>query len=189
MSTRRLIAPLTERWNEGERDWSYVKDPSEDIARWERTTGLSLPDAYRRFMLAFNGGRIYPRLFRYTVPLEFYPSTEPVTYVNPFYSWADAERYWRGDVYDRGTPPDMLFIGCNPGGLEILLSLRPADFGQIFCWLHSTNIWGTDGNDRLWLQAVSFEAFLDSLYDEPDGSDYDDWRRPIYDKLAKPLVF
>ncbi|MBD2748177.1 SMI1/KNR4 family protein [Microvirga sp. BT688] len=64
MSTRRLIAPLTERWNEGEQDWFYVKDPSEDIARWEGSTGHSLPDAYRRFMLAFNGGCVYPRLFR-----------------------------------------------------------------------------------------------------------------------------
>ncbi|MBD2748178.1 hypothetical protein IC232_15885 [Microvirga sp. BT688] len=83
----------------------------------------------------------------------------------------------------------MLFIGCNPGGLEILLSLRAADFGQIFCWLHSTKIWGTEGNDQLWLQAPSFEAFIASLYDEPDRSDYDDWHIPIYDKLAKPLVF
>ena len=70
------------------------------MVRWEKSTGLSLPDAYRRFMLAFNGGRVYPRLFRYTVPLEFYPSTEPVTYVDPFYPWAGAERYWRGDIYE-----------------------------------------------------------------------------------------
>jgi hypothetical protein len=189
MSSRRLIAPVTERWNQGERDWSYVKDPSQDIARWEISTGLALPDKYRRFMLKFNGGRVYPRIFQYNVPLTQYPSNEPVTVVNPFYSWTAAEKHWRGDIYGRGTPPEMLFIGCDPGGLEILLSLRPKDFGHIFCWVHSTNIWGTDGNDQIWHQASSFEAFLDSLYDESDGSDYDDWHVPIYDKLAKELVF
>jgi hypothetical protein len=30
------IAPTTERWNEGERDWSFVKDPRADIEAWER---------------------------------------------------------------------------------------------------------------------------------------------------------
>jgi hypothetical protein len=55
--------------------------------------------------------------------------------------------------------------------------------------VHSTNIWGTDGNDRIWHQAGSFEAFLESLYDEPDASDYENWHVPIFDKLAKPLVF
>lgn len=189
MSNRRLIAPVTEGWNRGERDWSYVKDASQDIVLWEHSTGLTLPDGYRRFMLKFNGGRVYPRLFRCNVPLDRYPSTEPVTMVKPFYSWATVESRWRGDAYGKGNPPDMLFIGCDPGGLEILLSLRPADCGHIFCWPHTKNIWGTDGNTQVWHQADSFEAFLESLYDWPDGSDYAKWHVPIYDKLAKPLVF
>jgi hypothetical protein len=189
MIPQRLIVPVTERWNEGERDWSYVKDSSQDIVLWETSTGHHLPEGYRRFMLKFNGGSVYPRLFRYSVPLDLHPSTEPVTLVDPFYSWADVEAYSHGDTYGRGNPPDMLFIGCNPGGLEILLSLRPTDFGQIFCWPHNKTIWGTDGNDQIWYQAPSFEAFLDSLYEEADGSDYEHWHVPIYDKLAKPLVF
>ncbi|MFC1458999.1 SMI1/KNR4 family protein [Microvirga arabica] len=186
---RRLIVPVTERWNEGEQDWSFVKDPSHDIRIWEKTNGMRLPDGYRRFMLAFNGGCVYPRLFFYAVPLEYYPSTEPVTFVDLFYSWSDVRKYSRGDVYGRGNPPDMLFIGSTPGGLQILMSLRAEEFGQIFCWVHNTNIWGTDGNDHIWYQASSFENFLKSLYDEPDRSDYDNWRIPIYDKLAKPLAF
>ncbi len=189
MTVRRLIIPVTERRNEGERDWSFVKDPRQAIAAWEDRTGHRLPDGYRRFMLAFNGGRVYPRLFRYSLPLKHYPSVEPITILNPFYSWDSAERYWHGEVYRRGTPPDMFFIGCDPGGLQILMSVRAEDYGQIFCWVHSTNVWGTDGNDRLWHQADSFENFLDTLFDEPDESDYKSWNRPGYDKLAKPLVF
>jgi hypothetical protein len=189
MGSKRLIAPLTERWNEGERDWSYVADPSKDIARWEHDTKQKLPDGYRRFMLKFNGGRVYPRLFRYKVPLERYPSNEPVTMVDPFYDWAYVEAHWRGEVYGKGTPPDMLIIGTNPGGLQILLSLRPVDRGHIFCWPHTSNFWGTEGNTQVWHQADSFETFLESLYDEPDGSDYAFWREPFDDELVRPLVF
>lgn len=189
MSTQRLIAPVTAGWNRGERTWSFVKDASGDIARWERDTGLKLPHGYLRFMRAFNGGRVYPRLFRYQVPPDRYPSTEPVTQVDPFYSWDDAQAHWRGEVYGRGNPPGMLFIGCDPGGLEILMSLRPVDRGHIYTWPHSTNIWGTDNNTEIWHQADTFEAFLESLFDWPDGSDYSAWRLPIYAQLARPLVF
>ena len=189
MNPNRMIAPVTDGWNRGERDWSYVADASGDISRWEQQTRRKLPGAYRRFMLRFNGGRVYPRLFRHNVPMERYPSTEPVTMVDPFYPWADVESHWRGDIYGRGTPPEMLTIGCDAGGLEILLSARREDFGHVFCWPHTRNIWGTDGNTEIWHQADSFEAFLESLYDLPDGSDYDGWHVPIYDKLAKPLAF
>lgn len=185
----RIIAPITEGWDRGERDWSYVVDPRQAIEAWEARTGLALPDGFRRFMLAFNGGRPHPRLFRYTVPLERYPSTEPVTQLAPLYSWASVEAHWRGEVYGSGTPRGMLLIGCDPGGLEVLLSLRPEDAGQIFTWVHTTAPWGTEDNDQIWHQADSFEAFLDSLFDWPDGSDYRGWRVPIFDRLARPLVF
>jgi hypothetical protein len=186
---RRLIAPETERWNEGERDWAFVKDPCQDIALWESRTERLLPDGYRRFMLAFNGGRVYPRLFRYNVPLDLYPSAEPVTLVDPFYSWARVEEYWRGSVYSRAMPENMLVIGGDPGGLEILLSVRPDNYGQIFCWVDGSHSDDTHENDRIWFQAASFEGFLDSLYDEADGSDYENWHVPAYDKLAKPFLF
>ncbi len=117
MDVRRLIAPLTERWNEGERDWAFVKDPNHDIARWEESTGLSLPDGYRRFMLRFNGGRVYPRLFHCSMGR---PDSqgEFTTFIDPFYSWTKVETYTRGDMYGKGTPPEMLFIGCDPGALK-----------------------------------------------------------------------
>lgn len=189
INSKRLIAPTTAGWNKGERDWSYVADPNRDIARWEQETKHILPSDYRRFMLKFNGGRVFPRLFRYTVPLDRYPSTQPCTKVKVFYSWAEVVSYGRGDIYGKGNPADMLFIGCDPYSLEILLSLRPTDFGHIFCWVHTSTPWGTEGNTEVWHQADSFEGFLASLYDRTDGSDYGAWHVPIYDKLAKPLEF
>ena len=162
MDVRRLIAPLTERWNEGERDWAFVKDPNHDIARWEESTGLSLPDGYRGFMLRFNGGRVYPRLFGRWFPRRVHHLQRPVLFV------------------DESRTLGALKFSCR-------FVRRITDI--FFCWFHSTNIWGTDDNDRIWYQAASFEAFLGSLHDEPDGSDYESWRTPLFDKLAKPLVF
>ena len=52
------IVPNTERWNEGERDWTFVPDPKNEIAAWERRTGIRLPDEYRKFLLKFNGGSV-----------------------------------------------------------------------------------------------------------------------------------
>ena len=61
----------------------------------------------------------------------------------------------------------MFFLGSTGGGVEVLMSLRPKDHGAIYCWYHSTNIWGTDGNDdgALYEQAESLAAFLSSLTD------------------------
>ena len=37
------------------------------IARWEQDNATALPDDYRSFMLRYNGGRVYPLIFNYTI--------------------------------------------------------------------------------------------------------------------------
>ncbi|SCY43994.1 SMI1/KNR4 family protein [Microvirga guangxiensis] len=130
----RLIVPLPEHWYSNEPGWSSVKNPSQDIARWESETGLSLPDDYRRFMLAFNGGYVYPSHFRHGVPRNLSPHGGDATFVSQFYNWTIAERYWHGEMWGKAKPPDMFEIGSDPDGLSIFLSLRSADHGQVFCW-------------------------------------------------------
>lgn len=182
------IAPYTERWNEGECDWSYVEDPRAEIERWEYETGLQLPAEYRTFMLRFNGGRVYPRQFR--TPLAQEPIDEPmypnsdVTYVDIIMSWASVESHWRGDTYGEGVPPQYLIIADTPGPIQLLMAMTDADYGKIFSWYHSQYTWGTDGNDKMYFQSDCFRQFIQSLVDE-DGTDFQSWRLPIYDKLAR----
>lgn len=181
------IVPTTERWNEGERDWSYVEDCRADLMRWEGEVGLKLPAEYREFMLRYNGGRVHPRMFIHTIPIEAIPSASNKTYVNVIYRWRIVESHWKGTTYGMGVPPQHIVFGGTPGAIQLLMSLNPNDYGKIFAWVHSTNIWGTDNNDRAYFQSDGFHSFLRSLFDDEDGSDYKSWRTPTYDRLAKEL--
>lgn len=180
-----MILPVTENWNEGERDWSFVKDAREDIKVWETNAGKKLPDDYRRFMLKFNGGRVYPSLLRHNVTSY---SAEP-TILEYFYSWDDVVRHANMEVYFSGTPEGFLIIGGDPGGLEVLLSYRDEDAGKIFCWYHTTTSWGTEDNKVVWHQAESFSELLASLYDDESETSHQHWYMPVCDVLARPLQF
>lgn len=161
-----------------EGDWTSVEDPSRQIEKWTADTGHELPADYRNFSVGYNGGRIYPLIFDRTIPSEIYAMGEPATFVNSFYPWEMVERIWDGDVFGGRTPPNMLVIGSSPGGIEILLSVVPQTFGQVFLWLHSQSGWGEEGNDRVWLQAESFRSFIESLYENDDEEGYDYWHLP-----------
>jgi SMI1 / KNR4 family (SUKH-1) len=178
----RLIRPLAQ-------DWNSVPNPSKDIERWERENRRQLPDDYRRFLLTYNGGRVYPLIFRYSIRLEFYPSDDATTFVDPLYEWAYVEEIHSGAVFGEGLPPVHLSIGSNPGDLEILISFQEKTYGQILCWLHSSTPWGEEGNDRMWRQSSSFTDFMGSLFENADNAGYEHWFRPGLKHLQKELRF
>lgn len=186
------IVPYTKNWNDGERDWSFVEDPTSAIETWENREGVQLPDDYRRFMLKFNGGRVYPRKFKHNLgPINLGPFVDDSgeTYVDLIFSWASVESHWRGETYGDGVPPNHLVIADDPGGINLLLSTATESRGRIFAWPHSTDKWGTDRNTKIYTQSESFSAFLESLYDDADQSDYVDWKLPIYEQLQKELEY
>lgn len=179
------IMPITKNWNEGERDWSYVKDARLDIEQWEAASGKKLPNDDRRFMLKFNGGRVYPSLFQHNEPNYF----QGPTFLEIFYDWAYVQHHFEGKEYGAGTPADFLIIGGDPGGLQVLLSCRDEDAGQIFCWVHKTIPWGDEDNRDVWHQANSFSELVTSLYEDESGTSHDHWYIPLCDSLARPLQF
>jgi hypothetical protein len=181
------IAPLTERWNEGERDWSFVKNPRSDIERWECEESIRLPEDYREFMLRFNGGYVYPRIFRHNVPNKQMPLASNELTVDPIYDWRTVESHWRGDTYGDSLPPGYIAFAGTPGSLELLMGLHAPNRGKIFSWVQHGSSWATDGNVHIHPQADSFTEFLGSLFDDEDRTDYDGWHLPMYDKLAKDL--
>jgi hypothetical protein len=185
------IVPVTESWNDGECDWSFVKDPRLEIEAWEQREGLLLPESYRKFMLEYNGGNVYPSLFHTQAALQGmlgpYEPTSDVTLVDCILSWATVEEHWRGETYDRGVPPLHLVFAQTPGSIQLLMSLTPKNHGQIFTWIHSSNDWGTENNSLLFPLANSFTEFLRGLYDDEEKTSYDYWYAPSYDTLAKEL--
>jgi hypothetical protein len=181
------IAPYTEGWNEGQRDWSFVRDPRIAIEAWETREGIHLPEDYRKFMLQFNGGYVYPRIFRHNIPKTAMPLGNDEMPVDPIYDWRTVEGHWRGETYGLGIPPRHLAIAGTPGSLELLMALDDPNFGSIFAWVQSGSIYGTDTNVEIYPQAGGFTEFLMSLHDDAERSDHDAWHLPIFDKLAKEL--
>jgi hypothetical protein len=183
------IAPYTDRWNEGERDWSFVEDPHDEIDAWQKREDLLLPDSYRNFMLRYNGGRVYPRLFRSDSALGMrlgpYVCESDEMYCDLIFPWSYVEHHWRGETYGKGVPPRHLVFAETPGSIQLLMALTPENYGRVYAWMHSNWDWGEEGNNLIFPLANSFLEFLSSLYDDDQNSDYQQWHSPIYDQLAK----
>ncbi|MCI5065107.1 SMI1/KNR4 family protein [bacterium] len=127
------IAPYTKGWNNGERDWSFVEDPRASIEAWEERESLSLPIGYRNFLLEYNGGRVYPRLFQHAVGSLVagpYVDESAVTYVELIYPWSVVEGHWRGETYGEGVPPNHLVVAGTPGEIELLMSLESDSYAR-----------------------------------------------------------
>ncbi len=184
------IAPLTEGWNNGQMDWSYVENPTEAIEHWEKDSGFTLPPSYREFMIRYNGGYVYPRLFK--TPLlsgqsgPYYDDSNLI-YIDPVYCWKTVEINWNGEWYGRDPiPENYLLIAGTPAAIELLLSLNPNDFGYVYSWRHSVYKWGSDENSQIHLQAQSFAQFLEGLFDD-NGEDYENWYIPAYENLIRDI--
>lgn len=178
-----LIAPL-------EQDWAAPAAIAADLAALEHSLGARLPEPFRQFCLRFDGGYPYPNMFDAAIiRAGAVISADPMMFVEFFYPLAEMQAHWQGETYGEGCPPEMLLIGNEPGGVEILLSLRAQTLGMVYLWQGSTNIWGSDGNDEgaLHLQAPSFGAFLAQLCDTPDKAGHAHWATPRHLALAREL--
>lgn len=178
-----IIAPV-------EDEWQTLPTLDAQITAWEAAHAVRLPAAYRAFLLAYNGGSPYPNVFDVAVPDAVWDSTDKQTFVDPLYDFAYASSLFAGDTFGDGTPKGFFFIGCNPGGLELLISLRSKDAGSIHCWYGTDVAWGTADNTEaaVYLQAGSFPDFVKSLYDTDDKIGYDYWESPRHKMLARPLT-
>jgi hypothetical protein len=156
----------------------YLHEPGDPkaLAAFEAEAGVTLPPLYKKLVGEFDEASIYPSLFFPAIPDAVIPNISKGARFDVFYDFETALGYWNGETYGAGRPVGMLFLGSTGGGVEVLMSLRPEDHGKIYCWPHTTNAWGTDGNDldRLFLQADSLGAFLASLTDTHDRSGWAD---------------
>ena len=155
-------------------------DQAGRIQSWETELGTQLPADYRAFLLRFNGGFPYPNLFDEVTPEAGRRGPDTLVICDRLYDLDYAMGLGKGAIYGDAVPPDVVFFGQDPGGMEFLISLREPDFGAVLLWLGTTSRWGTDGNDegRLFKQADSFHAFLAHLYDTEDKLGYRHWATP-----------
>ncbi|MEV4976671.1 SMI1/KNR4 family protein [Streptomyces scopuliridis] len=180
-------------------------DPGE-CGALEREIGLSLPPAYRSFLEAAGGEKL-----DYSVRL---PACEP----EPVQRFDDLYRLGRDDAgeYGWGTllgeyrrsrdrrlaenvpVTGLLPIARNGGSDTLFLDLNPATHGQLHAFVHAVPIPGYLGNHVFTKVAEDFDAYLDSLFIDPDMAEdawadvaecdpSDPWRRTIEEWLDMEL--
>lgn len=175
----RFISPVGEGWEAGEPIASA-------ISSWEQSAGYALPSDYRAFLVNFNDGRPYPNMFRHTSLIPEEGSPNPTEhFVDPFYSWGRTVE-WSHELENR-LPDGCLSIGADPGLLEIVLSLRPEDFGAVYSWVRNWASWGSAENNYLCLQASSFGAFVAALFDDDEQNGHNYWHTPRRESLKRTL--
>lgn len=175
----RWITPVGNEW--------ALKDVAEAVATWERASGLRLPDDYRDFIVRYNGGRPYPLMF-------MHKAREPGNEPNPTEHFVDSFSDWdrvvslTNELGDR-LPRGCLAIGGDPGLIELILSLRPADHGYVYSWVRNWGAWSSPENDYLCPQAQSFRDLVQTLFENDDEDGYEYWCTPASRRTRRLLEF
>lgn len=165
-------------------DFIYHKDklPSQDeVIKLELTIGASLPSEYRDYLLK-RGGGVSPDddvAFRYTDPgvltknkftgeslLAYLSSAvtddKGISELMTHYHYMNSEYSENNFI-----PSNMIIIGSDPGGSNVLLGITGEHIGKVFFWDVSLFPQGDDVPEtyrNISFVADSFTEFLGSLY-------------------------
>ncbi len=148
---------------------SYGQISPEQIQAFEARTGIDLPDAYRKFLLASNGGEPTPDVF--DVP-DWHGQS---TILAGLYGIHDGphrnlEKVLKGSA--GVLPPQFLAIAEDAGGNLVCLGIQGKHRGHIYFWDHEDEL-DEDGKSKLdmsnmYLLAKDLNSFLDKLMPLPE---------------------
>jgi hypothetical protein len=128
----------------------------------ESRFGSRLPEDYREFLLAFNGGKPVPACFQFTSK----SGRTSDSVVNWFLSLSHEEMLNIEAVLgwlDSRIPPDVVPIAIDPFGNFILLGLRGDVRGKVYFWDHDREPERQPDWSNIDLIADSFDGFLRAL--------------------------
>jgi len=164
-------------------------DQQQRVTSFVTSLGVALPAPYQEFLVRFDGGAPYPNIFNDARPAEVRGFPDNQAFCDRLYDLSRVMELQAGDSYGDGIPSGFILIGEDPGGLEIMLSLRSQDFGAIYVWQGTADRWASETNNETLIakQADSFVAFLNSLYDTPDRIGLDQWETPLRKETAVSL--
>lgn len=139
--------------------------PAAALTALEASLGCRLPEDYRDFLVACNGGFLSGTLgYEGHSPTGEYV-TASIHHVGGFREEDYFSLDWRRDIYAGRIPEDLLWIMDDPGGNAICLGLRGPHAGKVYFWDHENepdDEWDgaveTAGNIQL--LADSFSAFV-----------------------------
>ena len=126
----------------------------------ELLLGHALPEPYRSFLLAHNGGCPDPCAFTVLDPLA---GERIIGRVNELYECDELPRMM--GLYRGRIPPDLLPIGDDEDGNQILLRVAGPGIGRVYLWDHRhEHSPPTHGNCAL--LADRFDQLLSRLFDD-----------------------
>jgi hypothetical protein len=139
----------------------------QDVESFERVLGSRLPDEYRNFLLAKNGGWPDSDLM---FPISDAPFDEHGILNCLFGLFDENEMYdlrEEFETYLGRIPANLVPIGEDPGGNLICLATSGVDRGMIYYWDHEQES-EEAGYENVYLVSTGFTAFLDGLENFPD---------------------
>jgi len=130
--------------------------PASELDALEKNLGFLLPEEYREFLLACNGGYASDQKGRFEIFHPFRKVTGEHVGVDQFFS----AQLTLKKPSNRMVPDHCLVIASDAGGNLIVLSCRETDFGAIY-WC-DLNYYNDDGEFTVRL-ASTFTDFYRSL--------------------------
>jgi cell wall assembly regulator SMI1 len=135
-----------------------------DIDKVERQFDISFPDAYIRYLLAYNGGRVTPAVFRIVGS-----SRGDRGILHQLFSIAPGQIGNLASSIQRHLgrmPAEIVPIGNDPGGEMICIGVRGDSTGAIFMWDRTGEVedgatyWG-----NIYRLSASLDEFFASLHE------------------------
>ena len=156
--------------------WSKREDNLGAVLSLEEAVGCLLPQDYRDFLLEYNGGAPYPQVFRFAPDPE-----DPDRFLDRLHSAEFAQQLFVERPFGDNLPTGTLIIGEDPGGLQLLLSLRAEDLGRVHA------LYPVDASPLVTL-ADSFRDFLRLLHETEDGIGFEHWHTPARRAHCRKLL-
>jgi hypothetical protein len=161
----------------------------DEIAAWEAANGR-LPDDYIAFLIAHNGGTVFPLMFRHNTPdPNEYLEVGPETGVDHLFTWDDfvdinndAFSDWRRE---------HVAVGYDTTSSMIVISRRPQDFGAVRYWWRNISDWDEDADGPIPVGTIAptFRDFIfTALFADDDGGT-PRWRIPSDLQTATKVAF
>jgi hypothetical protein len=155
--------------------------PEKEIARFEAEIGARLPEDYRQFLVACNGGLVGGMLWFRGPTAEGGTADAGINHIGGFREEPHFSLDWARECYqdddDLRIPRELLWIMDDPFGNAICLGVSGQHRGRVFFWDHEEEPdpedWDgsieTAGN--LQLLANSFTEFVAGLVPLPEDED------------------
>lgn len=148
---------------------SHPAVSSADLEKVERAIGRKFPEAYKKFVLKYNGGRPEPSEFQVTWDGQDWADgweTNSVAWFVSFHKGGLTDFLDYYDTFKSRIPRDMAPIAHDPGGNLVLLAIDGPDSGKVYFWMQDYEAVDDTPPDRsnIGFIAQGFDQFLDLLH-------------------------